>query len=91
MKGIVKRLGNLFKGRTMKRFVRNEQGATAAEYAVLVLLAASLIITAVAIFGGNIRDAFYQAGRNVAGLGSSDLQAEGATYTFSGGSGSGSN
>jgi pilus assembly protein Flp/PilA len=39
-------------------FSRNEEGATAVEYGIMVALIAAVIVGIVAVLGGQIRDAF---------------------------------
>jgi pilus assembly protein Flp/PilA len=42
----------------VRRFFRNEQGATAVEYGMLVALIAAIIVTVVGTLGGQISTAF---------------------------------
>jgi pilus assembly protein Flp/PilA len=42
----------------LSRFSREDEGATAVEYGLIVALIAGLIITAVLLLGGNLRDLF---------------------------------
>ena len=50
----------------MGRFVRDESGATAIEYGLIVALIATVIITALVTVGGHLNNAFTNAS---AGLG----------------------
>ena len=40
------------------RFFKDEEGATAVEYGLMVALIAGVIIAAVTLLGGNVRDTF---------------------------------
>jgi len=42
----------------MMRFVKDEDGATAVEYGLLVALIAAVIVTSVGVLGGQINTAF---------------------------------
>jgi len=42
----------------MKKLIKNERGATAAEYAIMVALIAVAIFSAVELFGVSVRAAF---------------------------------
>jgi len=42
----------------IKRFVREEEGATAVEYGLMVALIAAVIVGTVAILGGRVNTAF---------------------------------
>lgn len=42
----------------VRRFLRDEEGATAVEYALMVALIAVVIIAAVTLLGENVRDVF---------------------------------
>ena len=46
----------------VKRFVRDESGATAIEYGLIVALIAVVIITAVTTIGTNLKTAFNKIG-----------------------------
>ncbi|MHA7281432.1 Flp family type IVb pilin [Arthrobacter sp. TMS2-4] len=45
----------------LPRLVRKEDGATAVEYGIMVALIAVVIIAAVTLLGGGLRDSFTQA------------------------------
>ena len=47
------------------RFLKDESGATAIEYGLIVALIAVIIVTAVTTLGGNLRSAFNKAGSAV--------------------------
>jgi len=48
----------------VKNFIREEEGASAVEYGLLVALIAAVIIAAVTLLGQNLRDTFnFVAGR----------------------------
>lgn len=52
------------------RFMREEDGATAVEYGLMVALIAVVIIGAVTILGTNLRGTFTTVGNSVAGVAS---------------------
>jgi len=52
--------------------VREEKGATAVEYGLLVALIAAVIIAAVTLLGGNIRDMFNDVAGKVGVTGGSE-------------------
>ena len=54
----------------VKNFIREEEGATAVEYGLLVALIAVAIIGAVTALGGNLADKFNQVSTAVSGAGS---------------------
>ncbi len=49
------------------RFTRNEKGATAVEYGIMVALIAVVIIVAVGLLGGTLNDLFTQVQCQVSG------------------------
>jgi pilus assembly protein Flp/PilA len=51
---------------TIKRFMTDESGATAVEYALLVALIGVVIITAVTTLGGNLNAVFNTAATDIA-------------------------
>ena len=50
-------------------FALREEGATAVEYALMVALIAVVIIAAVTILGGNIRETFTDVAEQIGGTG----------------------
>lgn len=42
----------------IKRFLKDEEGATAVEYGLMVALIAAVIVAAVTLLGENVRDTF---------------------------------
>jgi len=52
------------------RFFKDEEGATAVEYGLMVALIAVVVITAVALLGTNLSDKFSQVATNVSSAGS---------------------
>ena len=48
------------------RFLKDESGATAIEYGLIVALIAVIIVTAVTTLGSNLKTAFSKAGSSVA-------------------------
>jgi Flp pilus assembly pilin Flp len=69
MKGIVNRLGNIFKGRTMKRFVRNEQGLEITEIAVIAALILIVCLGSIELIGGQVSNVFEQIAEALANIG----------------------
>jgi pilus assembly protein Flp/PilA len=51
----------------LMNFLKDEEGATAVEYALMVALIAVVIILAVTFLGGTIRNIFCDVGTNIAG------------------------
>jgi len=51
----------------LMNFLKDEEGATAVEYALMVALIAVVIILAVTFLGGAIRDIFCEAGSAIGG------------------------
>jgi pilus assembly protein Flp/PilA len=51
------------------RIERNEKGATAVEYGLMVALIAGVIILAVATLGNNLRDLFNTVANKITGTG----------------------
>jgi len=51
----------------LMNFLKDEEGATAVEYALMVALIAVVIILAVTFLGGAIRDIFCDVGSNISG------------------------
>lgn len=49
------------------RFRRDQRGATAVEYGIMVSLIAVVIIVAVTLLGGNLKDTFDKTACNVSG------------------------
>jgi len=50
---------------TLRRFIRNEDGATAIEYALIASLIAVAIITAVSTVGGKVSTVFSEVGNSL--------------------------
>ncbi len=50
---------------TLVRFIRNEDGATAIEYALIASLIAVAIITAVSTVGGKVSTVFTEVGNSL--------------------------
>ncbi|UZP65898.1 Flp family type IVb pilin [Desulfovibrio mangrovi] len=53
--------------RTIKNFIREEEGATALEYGLLAALIAGVLTAAVTLLGGNIRDLFNRLAGDISG------------------------
>lgn len=53
----------------VRRFLRDEEGATAVEYALMVALIAVVIIAAVTLIGTGARDKFQEVADAIAGAG----------------------
>lgn len=49
------------------QMLRNERGATAVEYGLMIALIAAVIIAAVTLLGGNLRDLFNQVAGQLPG------------------------
>ena len=49
----------------LMNFLRDEEGATAVEYGLMVALIAVVIIIAVALLGGNLRNLFNRVAGNI--------------------------
>ncbi len=49
----------------IKRFFKDESGATAVEYGLMVALIAGVIILAVTTLGQNVRDTFNTVAQNI--------------------------
>ena len=54
----------------IKNFIKQEEGATMVEYALMVALIAAALITAVTTLSGNIGSKFTSVGTTIAGAGS---------------------
>lgn len=50
----------------IRRFLRDEEGATAVEYGLMVALIAVVIIAAVLLLGENVRDTFDCVAKSIA-------------------------
>ena len=48
------------------KFINQDQGATAVEYAIMVSLIAGVIVAAVALLGGNTQNLFQDAADKIA-------------------------
>ena len=55
--------------KTMMRFFKDEQGATAVEYAIMVALIAAVIIAAVRLIGTNTNNVFTNVATEVGTVG----------------------
>ena len=52
----------------LMNFLKDEEGATAVEYGLMVALIAVVIILAVTFLGTTLRDLFSSVGENIAGV-----------------------
>jgi pilus assembly protein Flp/PilA len=53
-----------------KRFIQEEEGATAVEYAIMVALIGAVAIAAVTFLGGEVSAEFQSVGASINGMGS---------------------
>lgn len=56
--------------KNIKRLLKDEEGATAVEYGLMVALIAAVIILAVRLLGTSTRDKFQEVGNAIQGAGS---------------------